>query len=160
MGSQSVLNQCQKPFRGKAEIWLSFICFHQPRVSKHRRPGSQGQLWAAGSNSSSQVDQRKHPGLQRRPEESDHFWLWRRSIMRQPAHALALLRRYVCSLTGMQPHARGAFPSFCHSCYIISVCENLLLCFNAAWVWHQEHVYTELWAISLVSCKAHANDII
>lgn len=80
------------------------VCFPQSRVSKHRRPGRQGQLRPAGSNSGSQVDQRKHPSLQRRPEESDHFWLWRRSIVRQPAHPLALLRRYVCLLTGVHNH--------------------------------------------------------
>lgn len=85
-------------------FFFSPVCFHQSRVSKHRRPGRQGQLRPAGSNSGSQVDQRKHPGLQRRPEESDHFWLWRRSIVRQPTHPLALLRRYVCSLTGMHNH--------------------------------------------------------
>ncbi len=115
LNSQSRLNQRQKPFRSKAEICFSLVCFHQSRVSKHRRSGSQGQLRPVGSNSGSQVDQRKHPGLQRRPKESDHFWLWRWSIMRQPAHPLTLLRRYVYLLTGMHNHteicsyAKGLF---------------------------------------------------
>lgn len=102
----------------EVKFWSVFspVCFHQSRVSKHRRPGSQGQLRLAGSNSGSQVDQRKHPGLQRRPEESDHFWLWRWSIVRQPAHPLALLRRYVCMLTGTRHTQKGLFVvlSFLH----------------------------------------------
>lgn len=78
----------------------SSLCSHQYRFPKHRGPGSQRQLRPPGSDPGSQVDQRKHPGLQRRPKASDHFWLWRWCIVRQPAHPLTLLRRYVRSLAG------------------------------------------------------------
>lgn len=101
------------------------ICFHQSRVSEHRRPGGQGQLWPAGSNSGSAVDQRKHPGLQRRPKTSDHFWLWRRSVVRQPAHPLALLRRYVHSLSGMHNRTETALSgSPFHRCQFCCKCAS------------------------------------
>ena len=115
-----------------------FVPF-QSRFSKHRRPGSQGQLWPAGSNSGSQVDQGKHPGLQRRPEESDHLRLGRRSIVRQPAHPLPLLRRYVCS------QARDPFIIFCRGCWIYSPG------FDTVRVLHQERGFqSELWDVSVV----------
>lgn len=99
------------------------MCFHQYRVSKHRRPGSQGQLRTAGSNSGSQVDQRKHPGLQRRPKASDHFWLWCWSIVCQPANPLTLLRRYMFFFTdqGTTTVIYGQKQGSCHQCIIPAV---------------------------------------
>lgn len=142
----STLNYCQKRFRSEVEIRFSLVCFCQSRVSKHRRPGSQGQLRPAGSNSGSQVDQRKHPGLQRRSKKSDHFWLWCRSIVRQPAHPLTLLRRYVYSLISMHMHTETC--SHTRDLFIILYLLYLLPCFHTVWASHQEHIHSEHWGVA------------
>ncbi|KAJ8003604.1 hypothetical protein DPEC_G00150070, partial [Dallia pectoralis] len=38
------------------------------------------------------MDQREHPGLQRRSKESDNIWFWCRGVLREFAHTLPLLR--------------------------------------------------------------------
>lgn len=147
--TKSYITPCQMLLEVKLTCFfsLSLICFHQRRFSQHGRPGGQGQLRPPGSDSGSQVDQRKHPGLQRRPKTSDHFWLWRRCIVRQPAHPLALLRRYVRRPRG-HSLSRSHAKRLLHHCHPGYKCANPASQFGTPRVSRQQnwHWAPESWS--------------
>lgn len=61
------------------------------RVPQYRRPSCQRELWAAGPDPSSALDQWKYSSLRWGPAAYHRVWFWCRSFLCQPADAVTLL---------------------------------------------------------------------
>lgn len=61
------------------------------RVPQYRRPSSQRELWAAGPDPGSALDQWKYSGLRWGPAAYHCVWVWCRSFLCQPADIVTLL---------------------------------------------------------------------
>lgn len=62
------------------------------RLSEHRRPVCERQLWLVGSDPGSALAQWKHRPLWRRPRENHHLWLRSWCCLREPSHPVPPLR--------------------------------------------------------------------
>lgn len=69
--------------------WCAFpsLC----RVPQYRRPSCQRELWAAGPDPGSALDQWKYSGLRWGPAAYHRVWIWCRSFLCQPADTVTLL---------------------------------------------------------------------